>query len=717
MTSMKPELVSEDATQVEKRDDAAKISNCSSTAGEGDDLSSEDDQIPSGYQAYGTTFDGKRFLVPETIDMFELLFTPKNWGLGEILVALVNAFNTLTMVFSRYIPTWYFIVTFLLWRVSYNVGIGYILRQQSRDFGFDRFLDGLRPEWNALLRKVATTSISRKLEQRGQKGVKFNKEFESWMVFRLISTLILSNDGQTYCILAWKLMQIPAAGDITIGQIFCFVLGTIVCLLSVAAKKDAHDCVGDYAWYWGDFWFRLETNLIFDGIFELFPHPMYTVGYLAYYGLSLITRSHTLLVVSLVAHSLQIFFLAFIEEPHMQKIYGSEEERAKKQFKSGRDELFGLGNFFPYRYADISTAVLLAQMVVTALFFNFGSSFYTLQLFLWRVAHWMGLGTIMYLQSTGQFWTNKFASRGYTRDEAFGEWRKLYNTSIVMNNAAFCAFAIRVVGLPYQDLRHGLLPENLACIVGGMLLIASSVFVVTSVSESLGHDSWYYGDLFLELESQKPNYDGLYRYMDNPGSAFGYLGDYGLALLFKSWPLFWISFCSQVLSFAFVYLVEVPHMQRYYKDVRESAGVPKLVNEQISKIYEVPTIKKLTDGVAMRTVKSWSKLREGVESQNETFAVSAREAQTKFLNKRSEVIKEIRAVAEYLDNHQVAVHARNLSERAQQQLRYLDQEILELAKRAGLLAEHMEVAQQRHKNGIGSVAERVVPDKSQKKTQ
>jgi len=598
MASTKPEQVSEEATEVEKGDTAAKGSECSSTAGEGDDVSGEDDQVPSGYQAYGTTFDGRRFLVPETIDMLELLFTPKSWGLGEILVALVNTFNTLTMVLCRYIPTWYFIMTFLFWRVSYNVGIGYILRHQSRDFGFDRFLDGLRPEWSALLRKIATTSVSRKLEETGQKGAKFVPEFESWMVFRLVSTLILSNDGQTYCILAWKLLEMPSVEDITIGHVLCFVFGTIVCILSIFAKRDAHDCVGDYAWYWGDFWFRLETSLTFDGVFELFPHPMYTVGYLAYYGLSLITRSHTLLVVSLLAHSLQIFFLAFIEEPHIQKIYGSEEEKAKK-VTTGRNELFGLANFFPYRYADISTAVLLGQMVMTALFLNFGSKFYILQLCLWRIAHWMGLGTIMYLQSTNQFWTNKFAGRGYTRDEAFGEWRKLYNTSTVMNNAAFCAFAFRVAGLPYRDLLHALLPENLACIVGGMLLITSSFFVVTSVSESLGPDSWYYGDLFLELKSYKPNYDGLYRYMDNPGSAFGYLGDYGLALLFKSWPLFWISFCSQALSFAFVYIVEVPHMGRYYKDMRESAGVQKLVNEQISKIYEVPVIKKLTDGVTV----------------------------------------------------------------------------------------------------------------------
>ena len=32
-----------------------------------------------------------------------------------------------------------------------------------------------------------------------------------------------------------------------------------------------------------------------DGIFELFPHPMYTVGYSHYYGYSLFCRSYTML--------------------------------------------------------------------------------------------------------------------------------------------------------------------------------------------------------------------------------------------------------------------------------------------------------------------------------------------------------------------------------------------------------------------------------------
>jgi len=69
-------------------------------------------------------------------------------------------------------------------------------------------------------------------------------------------------------------------------QIACYVLGLLLSVFNLWAKRAAHRVVGDYAWFWGDFFFRMEQELTFDGIFQMFPHPMYTVGYeMANYGI------------------------------------------------------------------------------------------------------------------------------------------------------------------------------------------------------------------------------------------------------------------------------------------------------------------------------------------------------------------------------------------------------------------------------------------------
>ena len=44
----------------------------------------------------------------------------------------------------------------------------------------------------------------------------------------------------------------------------------------------SHEIIGYYAWFWGDFFFKIDKTLKFDGIFDVFPHPMYRTAFNQY---------------------------------------------------------------------------------------------------------------------------------------------------------------------------------------------------------------------------------------------------------------------------------------------------------------------------------------------------------------------------------------------------------------------------------------------------
>jgi phosphatidylethanolamine N-methyltransferase len=99
---------------------------------------------------------------------------------------------------------------------------------------------------------------------------------------------LTSSDFVSYTCFAWSNLHFPPNHS-TLTHILRWSLGWSLILFNLWVKIDAHRVVKDYAWYWGDaFWMLVMQNeLVFDGVYEIAPHPMYSVGYAGYYGLSM----------------------------------------------------------------------------------------------------------------------------------------------------------------------------------------------------------------------------------------------------------------------------------------------------------------------------------------------------------------------------------------------------------------------------------------------
>lgn len=164
-------------------------------------------------------------------------------------------------------------------------------------------------------------------------------EYNIWLFFRHIVDIILLNDFVSYCLFAFSHCTFPPSHSVPL-HILRWTAGWTLVFFNLWVKVDAHRVVKDYAWFWGDCFFRSMSGIVFDGVFEMAPHPMYSVGYgrspfllpnsgrfrligfvwsrvfaAGYYGLSLIVASHTVLFVSLAAHACQFAFLVFFENP------------------------------------------------------------------------------------------------------------------------------------------------------------------------------------------------------------------------------------------------------------------------------------------------------------------------------------------------------------------------------------------------------------------
>ncbi|CZS88892.1 hypothetical protein WAI453_010543 [Rhynchosporium graminicola] len=599
-----------------------------SLRGSGLDTPQDEEDIKghdASHKTIGRTPDGTLFTVPQTHDMVSQLLDPrqpKNLSDAIVLVVLVLhvlALYLLPPCLMR--PT--FAVIFLFWRGCYNVGIGYLLRMQSNHQRLVAWAKKLKlfedPSTGKNPRPWLYKLIKSELETKIPKDYKFDEapiEYNTWLVFRRIVDLILMCDFTSYCLFAIACGSRPA-GEGVMMLLVRWIGGIALIGFNLWVKLDAHRVVKDYAWYWGDFFYLIDQALTFDGVFEMAPHPMYSVGYAGYYGISAMAASYNVLLISIVAHTAQFAFLVYIENPHIDKTYNPPPPRKHQLQPSPSDTqianataarqeeidfaeqpevpekfsapatappsvhtMLGIRNLDLFRITDVSVLLLLLCVTIIAVVSPSTPvyrAFFVLNAVLWRLWYTIGLGVVLDRQSNDKLWTRHFLKFGEGTEEAWRQWKGIYHLSMNMCWASFIAATWKMYYWPSDWAAENALLMHIV----GITLVALQIWTSNSIYQSLGEFGWFFGDFFFDHD-RKLTYSGIYRYLNNPERIIGLMGLWGAVFLTGSLSIFFLALMSHVLSLCFIQLVEKPHMQKLYgRHLRPEAGLTKSLRRSL----------------------------------------------------------------------------------------------------------------------------------------
>ena len=558
------------------------------------------------------------FIVPQTHDMVSQLLSPSQpKNLSDLVVlAVLAGLILLLYALPKSARKPAFAVVFLFWRAAYNAGIGWLLHMQSNHNRLVLWAKNSHifenPDQGTNKHHTLYKLLKREMETKIPSDYKFDEaplEYNTWLLFRRLVDLILMCDFVSYCLFAIACFNRPQES----WGLFSlrWVTGILLFLFNVWVKLDAHRVVKDFAWYWGDCFFLIDQQLTFDGVFEMAPHPMYSVGYAGYYGISMMTSSYAVLFISVIAHAAQFAFLTFVENPHIDRTYNTptprkrqpsqsyiREERPasghsdailldgvpatdKNEQPSQIHDIVGPLNTDLHRSIDVSVFLFVFYVFCFAIMTPntwFARTFFLANAFIWRLWYTLGIGYILDRQSKKKNWTRHFVKYGDSKEEAWRQWKYLYHLSMTLSQVSFAAAAWKMYALP-SDWAYG---WTLLRHVLGVGLITLHAWTASSIYESLGEFGWFFGDFFYDPPSKNLTYSGIYRFLNNPERVLGLAGLWGVALITWSLPMFYLAGTSHILSVAFLQFVERPHMQKLYGEkMRQTSGVSKTLRQAL----------------------------------------------------------------------------------------------------------------------------------------
>lgn len=607
--------------------------------------SSQESFVKLNKPPVGKTPDGTSFIVPETHDMVRSLFDPtlrKSYAELLIFTFLVSNVWIYRWLGSYELRIYGFLGLYFFWRLAYNLGIGILLYKQSTSKSLVKFAISnklfLKSKSPNLLQKLIQLELKSKMGP-DYKMDSYPVEFNTWIIFRQLVDLILMQDFTTYMFLVYTCGQGSTLAQSPILNYSRIIIGSLLVLFNLWVKIDAHRVVKDYAWYWGDFFFLEENELIFDGVFNLSPHPMYSIGYIGYYGFALITKSYLVLIVSIVAHCLQFAFLSMVEEPHIEKIYGSSNSNDViiDDLESNEHYLKPLmifKNFNLIRITDYLTIILTASTLISPFFIGVNSKnwdwFFFLSALTIKLVQSVLTSYILHKQSISKSWTKLYLKYGIDTIQAFSNWQVLYNLTLVLSYSSLFTVSVREILNGQFKMGNWLLLR----IILGLSLISLQLWTSSSIYQSIGDFGWFYGDFFLpNLSSKSLTKSGIYRYLNDPERLLGISGIWGVTLITYSPFVFILAMIWTVNTTLFITFVEKPHMIKVYGEqqvLKSESGVsltlkqfiPRRINTTFDSLYN-NTFNKVDNYIKKRTqseIQSRELIKNSIFELNESYS-------------------------------------------------------------------------------------------------
>jgi phosphatidylethanolamine N-methyltransferase len=564
---------------------------------------------PTGHDLVlnGFTLNGKKFVVPKTRDTLGMLMrlneipTLVTWffmlltiyvGLPE---QLYGGYPVLDYFGKKSFPTWYLLSIAVFWRLMYNVFLGAVLDYQSKTGKLTHYVREVMNEKGSWRYKILSELLCKTI---GYDSVEEKPaEFNAWVLNTQFVNVILPNDVCAFVVFGLRsswlceaasteaiyTSLIPGISEAGLGPLFnglVFVIGGILIFSGLHGKLLSHQIIGYYAWFWGDFFFKIDKTLKFDGIFEVFPHPMYTVGYAWMYGGALWSGSLQVLGLTMFSHLAQMGFLMYVENPHIQRTYGVEFEEKRS---THRENIFIIRNFDAFRASDWMMVIILTLYILTTVIAGgvlgiepiVSEDFFLGNAIITTLMCRMALSFLLWKQGRTRFWTRNFLEKGKSRELAFDEWKRLQNLLESLPNISFAVLTWRLFQWPDPEL-VGQHPWSYCC--GAMfvcMLVGVSYWSASSCYNALGDFGWFYGDFFLRQRTTiGEGYvaRGIYRYFSHPDIIFGKMWLHAAALLCRSSDLAAVASITHALDFARLIVIEEPHMKKIYTRRIRRAG-------------------------------------------------------------------------------------------------------------------------------------------------